>query len=1168
MSGPEDDDAARGTARTQIGVGKLGSDPAIEPNVAADEPVTKASDPALQKTLQPPSDGTTGRVPLEGGVESLIVVDRAHYEVQGEFGRGGLGRVLRARDRRTGRIVAIKEALRATPGLLARFAREALVTANLQHPAIVPVYEVGRWTSGEPFYAMKLVAGRSLAEAAMKATTLRARLALLPHVIGVADALAYAHGERVIHRDLKPANVLIGDYGETVVIDWGLAKRLGDVEDVDTTGERAHEGKTMVGSVMGTPGYMAPEQARGEPVDERADVYAVGAMLYELLSGRRPYAETTSVDEVLRLAAEQPPPRLAAIDLQIPRELVAIVERAMAFSPSDRYRDARALAEDLKRFQTGQLVGAHQYTAWQLVARWLRRHAAVVTAAAIGVVALAALGGYSIVRIQAARDRALAEQKRAVAAQALAEDRAAALAEEQGRQLTVSGDPARGLPYLAAAVEAGRQSTGLAFVLARALDSLDRVEAVLAVSSAPLDMVSYSPDGAQLVTCGLDGTVRIYDAHAHRLVRELGRGAVARWTPEGPIVALSEDGTHIELRDPTTGASHALPGTLSEPSGTLAVAPGQIAVGSMMGTLTWWVGTAAPVVVPHAHAKPLRDLQLSPDGTLIASAADDGQAKVWRVADGAPVGAFTMSGPVRAVGWSPDSTRLVAGSSSYELIVWNVKTGAVAAKLAGHKDSVESARFDATGTRVLSGSRDNTAIVWDVATGKQLAVMQVGHKVVEAMYSPDGTWIAARDEHGDISLFTAEGVTIAKLAGHTGSLSEVAFSPNGAQLASVGLDGDLRLWRLAADAQLVTLSSPAEDMWRGTFTRDGALVAITAGDGVVRLYDGHSGALVRKLAGHRGRITAVDFSRDGTLVSAGEDGTLKLWAPADGRLVHDVAPGGGRVRGAKFSPDGTRIATTHGDGTIRLWTAAGEPMFTVHASKGEPRAPLWSPDGTRLVVSLDHGGADLLSADGKLLGSAIMPVEFATTASWSHDGAQFALGGNNLRAAYVYDGKTAAPVRMLEGHTLAPLWVIDPAPGDNEMMTASADGTARLWHDGTTRLALGDGSSGLMSAAYRGDGAMVALGDADGFASVWDTTTGKQLARLAMAAEGVPVVQLVWSPDGERVLALTYAGAKLWKVPAWHGTLAELATRLHCALHWRLDAATLVPATPDPAACR
>jgi serine/threonine protein kinase len=187
---------------------------------------------------------------------SLPVVDPEVYAVEGEHARGGLGRIVRARDRRLDRLVAIKELTRQGPSARARFEREARITARLAHPAIVPIYEAGRWPSGEPFYAMKLLTGRTLREVIDDARDLDARLGLLPHVLAVAQAVAYAHSQRVIHRDLKPANVLVGAFGETVVIDWGLAREL-DAPDGET------------GGVMGTPAYMPPEQAAGASVDER-----------------------------------------------------------------------------------------------------------------------------------------------------------------------------------------------------------------------------------------------------------------------------------------------------------------------------------------------------------------------------------------------------------------------------------------------------------------------------------------------------------------------------------------------------------------------------------------------------------------------------------------------------------------------------------------------------------------------------------------------------------------------------------------------------------------------------------------------------------------------------------------------------------------------------------
>jgi eukaryotic-like serine/threonine-protein kinase len=292
----------------------------------------------------------------------LPTVDPTFYEVAGEVARGGLGRILQARDRRLDRPVALKQLIQDTALGAHRFLREALVTARLQHPAIVPVYEAGRWPDGEPFYAMKLVNGRSLKEVIGEARGLNERLALLPNVIAVVDAIAYAHSQGVIHRDLKPSNVLIGPFGETVVIDWGLAKDLRATEEAQQGPVGAapvwSEPLTLVGAVVGTPHYMPPEQARGEEVAERADVYALGALLYHVLAGAPPYRGADS-SQVLAEVLTQPPASLEQLQPGLPEDLAAVVHKAMARDPAQRYPTAQELAEDLKRFQTGKLVQAH-----------------------------------------------------------------------------------------------------------------------------------------------------------------------------------------------------------------------------------------------------------------------------------------------------------------------------------------------------------------------------------------------------------------------------------------------------------------------------------------------------------------------------------------------------------------------------------------------------------------------------------------------------------------------------------------------------------------------------------------------------------------------------------------------------------------------------------------
>jgi tetratricopeptide (TPR) repeat protein len=334
------------------------------------------------------------------------------YDVTIELGRGGLGRVVAARDRRLGRTVALKELLDRDADNRARFEREATVTARLQHPSIVPLYDVDSWPDGVPFYVMKVVTGRTLARLIADAATLDQRLALLPNVVAVCAAIAYAHREGIIHRDLKPANVLVGDFGETVVIDWGLAKDLrAPAPDRAPPAAAADPDATVAGTVLGTPNYMAPEQARAEAVDERADVYALGAILYHLLAGAPPYRER-SAEATVAAVQDGPPPPLAERQPGVPRDLITIVARAMARDPAAR-PTAEALADELRRFTTGQLVRSHVYSWPAMARRFVRRNRTAVLVAAVMLGAMVGGGALAVRQIVHARN--LAERQRAAA---------------------------------------------------------------------------------------------------------------------------------------------------------------------------------------------------------------------------------------------------------------------------------------------------------------------------------------------------------------------------------------------------------------------------------------------------------------------------------------------------------------------------------------------------------------------------------------------------------------------------------------------------------------------------------------------------------------------------------------------------------------------------------
>ncbi|MBT8494094.1 MAG: serine/threonine protein kinase, partial [Deltaproteobacteria bacterium] len=345
----------------------------------------------------------------------LPLADPGHYDLRHEVARGGLGRIVAAYDTRLEREVALKELMVRHPVSEARFEREAKVTARLEHPSIVSVHDAGVWKDGQPFYAMKLVDGQSLAGAIAETDSFEERMALLAHVIDVAEAMAYAHSQRIIHHDLKPANILVGAFGETVVIDWGLAKNLGRGEIIDEMladdGEGAAESAyhTSEGAVLGTPAYMPPEQASGEAVDERADVYALGALLYQVLVGKRPFFDVPAKD-LLEVARRERPVPIHELVPEAPVDLLAIVDKAMANDPEDRYSNAGELADELHRFTTGQLVGAYTYSSKDLLFRYVRRHKRVLLTVAVSIVVLLAYGVWSYVRI--IQERNLAEEAR------------------------------------------------------------------------------------------------------------------------------------------------------------------------------------------------------------------------------------------------------------------------------------------------------------------------------------------------------------------------------------------------------------------------------------------------------------------------------------------------------------------------------------------------------------------------------------------------------------------------------------------------------------------------------------------------------------------------------------------------------------------------------------
>jgi hypothetical protein len=444
---------------------------------------------------------------------------RDRFEVRGELGRGGMGRVDDAFDRALGRPVAIKHMLRDDP---ARFAREARITARLEHPGIVPLHEAGRTADGTPYYVMRRIDGRPLADLVV-CTTLGERLALIPNILAACDAVGFAHSRGIVHRDIKPTNILVGPFGETLVIDWGLAHEIAESKPDD---------------IVGTPGFVAPEQVRGEPVDARADVFALGATLFYTLAIEGPH-EAPRETEMLARASRGEAPAWSALPFGVPADLRAILVKALASKPADRYRDAAELAADLRRFVTGNLVAAHSYSALARARRFVRRHRGAVAVAATSAIVLAIVAIASLRRIVEERDDA-------TFARAVAVDTADHLLVDQAAQLATT-DPIG------------------AIVLLRRLDlgSTRWREAWLAATAAwtrgiptgfhgdsGVTSVQLSADGRRIATASRSGKVSVYDLgdRSHRVVATLTRPYACQWIGALQLVC-GYAGDHLAIID-------------------------------------------------------------------------------------------------------------------------------------------------------------------------------------------------------------------------------------------------------------------------------------------------------------------------------------------------------------------------------------------------------------------------------------------------------------------------------------------------------------------------------------------------------------------------------------------------------------------------------------------
>ncbi|HEX9619338.1 MAG TPA: protein kinase [Polyangiaceae bacterium] len=1073
MASPSEPDRARARAEaTRQDETRKEAGSATDPDSIT---ASQSSLPTTRPTDVPPSSA------LEGPDAP------AHYRLEGEVARGGIGRILRARDLRLERVVALKQIEPGNSGALQRFAREIRITAKLQHPNIIPVYEAGRTPRGRDFYAMRLVEGQSLSEAISHCDTATERLALLPRVIDVAEAIAYAHDQGVIHRDLKPANVLVGSFGETVVIDWGLAKETDDDDDPVVVEPLRHASgfETLVGAVLGTPAYMPPEQAAGQPVDKSADIYAIGAMIYHLLSGHPPYVDEGDVDFPGRVLRGAPTP-LSRRAPDAPADLVAVVEKAMEREPARRYASAEELAEELRRFNQRRLVRAYRYTLLEKAGRFAERNRAAVATGFLGILILLLLGVYSLISIAEERDQATQSADKAKAS-AAAEHDAREVAEHRVDQFIVEKarflsdtDPTQAVAWLkrlgsptpgAASVAALAEDRGVAWAISRRHRAEVRSIAMLA-------------DGRRVLSAGADHQVLLWDSETNQstpLQPHTDQVTSVRASSDGRfVVSAGYDGA-IYLYETATFERTPL-GRHAAPVRDVAFSPDSTRVASIADdrrVCVWQIGKAEPecASLPVDRAA---FVTFSPDGRSLLSGGHGGALSLWSFDSGKERMLRGRTGPLRVAAFAPEGDVVAAGDVQGNVTLFG-DDGAPRSVLRGSRGSVTALAFAAVGRRLAVGSIDGALGLYDLDRDERrdlephseridaLLFLDAGRRLASAgwdrmvrVHDLETGIVQTLRGHGDVvsNLTARENLLVSGswdktlrawrlgpvndhervLRGHEVGVHAVAFSPDGSLLASGGHDNRVRLVELASAAAR-TLEGHRDHVYRVAFAPDGGLLASSSDDQTVRLWPLSDGA-PRELVGHRADVEEIAFSPGGDLLaSAAEDHTVRIWQIDSGRSVElshedDAAA-------VAFSPDGSVLATGTRGGSLRLWTVADATLkHEIQAHRRRISSIVWRRDGSGFVTAGGDDAVRFWSSAGEPAGR-LGGLTGARLAHLSPDEKTLAVAGVAPRL-WLCPAQSNARCRELRGHR-ALVWDVEFSRNGRLLVSASGDASLSVW---------------------------------------------------------------------------------------------------------------------------
>jgi WD40 repeat protein/serine/threonine protein kinase len=1023
------------------------------------------------------------------------------YKLLQEIGEGGMGSVwMAAQEEPVRRRVALKVVKLGmdTRHVIARFEAERQALALMDHPNIAKVLDAGATDTGRPFFVMELVRGVPITEYCdQNNLSPQQRLELF---IPVCKAIQHAHQKGIIHRDIKPSNILVTLHdGVPVpkVIDFGIAKAIDQPLTEKTLFTRFEQ-------FMGTPAYMSPEQAEmsGLDIDTRSDIYALGVLLYELLTGKPPFDPDTlvksGIEAIRKTIREVEPPRpstrlstLAAADLTAiakkrgtePARLSALVHgdldwivmKCLEKDRTHRYETASGLAVDVQHYLDNEPVIARPPSSLYRFQKLVRRNKLVCIATA-GITLALVLGTtisiWQALRAEAARaaqadarKHAETEALRAKQAQMQAEQRLADNLVAHGDALASAQhwDQARDL-YREA--ETAFQKLGLSTFLTRvaAWETYRRSPpplSSLAAHRTPSTDVRFLPDGLHALSISSDGVIREWDVRLGISTRSehCGSNSCAAISNDGERILIGSEPGDLTLWDSQHGqALRTWSGHNGKVECVAVSFDGRFgASGGSDGLVKCWDLTTGQVLSSViAHHGPVRCLAISPDGRWAVSGGKDMTAVVWELASGRMLHRFTSHGDqVFGVAFSPDGKQVLSGSGDFYtagrgtvLALWNIDTGSVRRTFEGHPSGVSSVAFSSDGYHVLSGGWDGSVRLWDIGVGRELQTV-CAHKdgVCRVAFSSDGNRFLSADINGVVHIWsTKESADLRACPRFEGKVQTAAVSPDGRMALAGSRNGArsrLKLWDVATARQLCGWKHDAE-VRSVAISPDSRYCLAGLGNGNVALHDPASESDVYPFSAHSGAVESVMFSSDTEkFLSAGEDGYVRLWDTIRRRDLREFVQRGA-LRTVRFSPDNLLCAAAGEGPELSVWNlASGNRQSGFPTQQGEIKSVAWSADGQRLLSASYDKSIKIwdLHTQHEILNIALSEPVFAGIFGPED---QCAFTGHYLGGINIWEVSTGRLLRTLLAHGSSAM-ALAASANWSVLVSAGWDGDVQLW---------------------------------------------------------------------------------------------------------------------------